>query len=142
MQKNLNKINNINKDNNDLIKTLHKIIKIKEEELVIIRNELEKKINNLIDINENKINEIKNEENICVKFISIVQNINYDIYCDNNDIFAFVEEELYKKYPKYRETNNYFIFEGKQILRFKTIKQNKIKNGIPVTLVFLQDDKI
>ena len=94
MQNNLNKINNINKD---LIKTLHKIINIKEEELFIIKNELEKKINNLIGINENKINEIKNEENICVKFISIDQNINYDIYCDNNDIFAFVEEKLYKK---------------------------------------------
>ena len=46
-----------------------------------------------------------------------------------------IEEKLYKQYPQYRETNNTFIANGTQVLRFKTIEQNKIGNGLPVTLI-------
>ena len=71
---------------------------------------------------------------MCVYFTSSDQNIHYPIPCINTDEFSEVEEKLYKQYPEYRETNNYFISNGKQILRFKTIEENNIGNGLPVIL--------
>ena len=69
-----------------------------------------------------------------VYFTSIDQKINLAIPCIKTDIFAQIEEKLYKQYPEYRETNNYFIANGKIILRFKTIEDNKIGNGLPIML--------
>ena len=70
----------------------------------------------------------------CVFFTSVDQTINYPIPCIDSDIFAEVEEKLYKEYPEYRETNNCFIANGKEVLRFKSIADNKIGNGMPVIL--------
>ena len=71
---------------------------------------------------------------MCVYFTSSDQKIKFPIPCINTDIFAEVEEKLYKEYPEYRETNNFFISNGNQILRFKTIGENNIGNGLPVIL--------
>ena len=71
---------------------------------------------------------------MCVYFTSSDQNIHYPIPCFNSDIFAEIEEKLYKKYPEYKNTNNYFICNGKHILRSKTIAENNIRNGLPVIL--------
>ena len=59
----------------------------------------------------------------------------YGIACPGNSIFAEIEEKLYKEYPEYRETNNIFLANGKEILRFKTINDNKIGTGEPIMLV-------
>ena len=72
---------------------------------------------------------------MCVNFISADQKVHYSIPCIPNNIFAEVEEKLYKEFPEYRETNNQFIANGKEILRFKTINDNKIGNGYPVTMI-------
>ena len=64
-----------------------------------------------------------------INFISGDGNINEGIKCLKTDTFAQVEEQLYKIYDKYRESNNTFIFGGNTVLRFKTIEENKIKNG-------------
>ena len=59
-------------------------------------------------------------------------------FFDDDDSFYVndeIEEKLYKQYPQYRETNNSFLANGTQVLRFKTIAENKIGNGLPVTLV-------
>ena len=69
-----------------------------------------------------------------VNFISSDGNIHYSIPCISSDIFAEIEEKLYKFYPTYRETNNTFLYNGNSILRFKTLAENKIENGIPITL--------
>ena len=72
-----------------------------------------------------------------VNFISMDQHIHFAIPCidTDTDTFAEVEEKLYKQFPKYRETNNNFIANGEPVLRFKTIGQNKIGNGLPVTMI-------
>ena len=70
----------------------------------------------------------------CVYFTSMDQKINLPIPCTKTDIFAQIEEKLYQKYPEYRETNNYFLFKGKEILRFKSIEDNEIVNEFPVIL--------
>ena len=62
-------------------------------------------------------------------------NVHYSIIAEKKETFAEIEEKLYQQYPQYRETNNNFLANGTQILRFKTIGQNNIKSGIPITLV-------
>ena len=72
---------------------------------------------------------------MCVNFISMDEEIHLSIPCIDTDTFAEVEEKLYKQFPEYRGTNNNFIANGKLVSRFKTIAQNKIGNGLPVTMI-------
>ena len=72
---------------------------------------------------------------VSVNFISMDQTVHFSVPCLKTNTFAEVEEKLYKQYPQYRETNNSFLAHGSQVLRFKTIAENKIGNGLPVTLV-------
>ena len=123
-----NQINNINSNNNIIIQNYKNIINQKEQEL----NNLKSKIqNNNISSNNDYIN--KNRM-MTVNFISMDSKIHFPISCLDTDTFAEVEEKLYKQFPEYRETNNSFLDNGQQVLRFKTIKENKIGNGLPVTM--------
>ena len=72
---------------------------------------------------------------MCVHFISSDQNVHFSATCLKTNTFAEVEEKLYKQYPQYRETNNTFIGNGTQVLRFNTIDENKIGNGLSVKLI-------
>jgi len=112
-----------NKDN--IIKSLNNDIKLKDNEI----REFISKLNNEY-INK----KIDREQIMCVYFTSIDQNIQYPIPCIKTDLFKEIEEKLYKQYPEYRETNNFFICNGKQISKFKTIEENEIGNGLPVIL--------
>ena len=85
--------------------------------------------------NNNILNNIKFVDTIAINIISSDKNLNYTTKCLKTNIFAEVEENLYKEYPQYRETNNSFIANGKQILRFKTIEENKIGEGLTITLI-------
>ena len=117
-------INNLNND----INNYRNIISQKDIEL----NNLKSQLNN----NKNNIpNNINFDDIMVVNFISSDQNIHYAAKCLKTNTFAEIEENLYKQYPQYRETNNNFIANGTQILRFKTIAENKIGNGLPVTLI-------
>ena len=69
----------------------------------------------------------------CVKFQD--QKVQFSIPCTKNTIFSEIEEKLYKLYPEYRETNNTFIANGSQVLRFKTISENQIGSGLPVFFI-------
>ena len=66
-----------------------------------------------------------------VNFISLAQSIRTGIPCMADDTFAEAEEKLYQIYNEYRNTNtnNILLFQGNTILRFKKIRENKIKNG-------------
>ena len=125
-----NKLNNcitiINNLNND-INNYKKIIVQKDLEL---NNNFKSQLNNNIHNNNINFNDI-----MCVNFISSDQSVHYAAPCLKTNTFAEIEEKLYKQYPKYRETNNNFIANGTQVLRFKTIDENKIGNGLPVTLI-------
>jgi hypothetical protein len=125
LQNQLNNEKNINFNNMNLIQSLQILIKEKEQELTKLINQFQN--NNL---NKSRYGR---DEMMCVNFISLDQKIQYAIPCTGDDIFAEIEEKLYKKFPQYRETNNYFLSNGKQILRFKTISQNNI-GGFPVVM--------
>ena len=112
-----NQLNNINNN----IKSNQNIINQKEQELQNINSQNRQ----YIDIN--KI--------MTVNFISMDQKLHFAVPCIDINTFAEVEEKLYKQFPEYRETNNSFLANGQQVLRFKTIRQNNIGNGFPVTMV-------
>ena len=94
-------------------------------------NNLRSQLNNINNIPNN----INKNEIMTVNFISSDKNIFFAVPCIGRNTFAEIEEKLYRQFPQLRETNNNFIFEGKQVLRFKTIAENKIGNGLPVTLI-------
>ena len=125
LQEKLNKYNNY-------INNYQNMIKQKDMELNNLKLQLNKNVNNNV---ENSSSKIYANEMMCVNFISMDQNVHFAVPCTKKDIFAEVEEKLYKKFPEYRGTNNSFIANGTQVLRFKTIGENKIGNGLPVTLV-------
>ena len=128
LQNKLNKCNNYEIQ----INNLNNIIIQKDNEI----NNLKNKLNNINNISNNNIsNNVNFNEIVVVNFISMDQNVHYAIAALKNNTFAEIEEKLYKQYPKYRETNNNFITNGSTVLRFKTIAENKISNGLPVTLI-------
>ena len=126
LQNKLNNYNNtINNLNND-INNYRNIISKKDIEL----NNYKSQLNNNIPNNKFYINDM-----MSVNFISSDKTLHFSVPCLRTNTFAEIEEKLYKQYPQYRETNNTFLANGMQVLRFKTIDENKIGNGLPVTLI-------
>ena len=110
-----------------------------------------KKLKDEINLKNNEINQLKielqNEKNkskqnmvdfnniISFKFTSTDQVINNVVVTAlKTDVLAKLEDELYKEYPQFRETNNTLIINGGIGLRFKTIGENKIKKGDTVLI--------
>ena len=122
-----NTINNLN-NNNTYYKNL-----ITQKDIEF--NNLRAKLSNNININIPNNPNVNFNEVMCVNFVSGDQIIHYAIPCLSSNTFAEVEEKLYKKFPVYRNTNNNFIANGNIVLRFKTVGENNIGNGLPVTLI-------
>ena len=146
--KNLNMI--LNNEVNDLKITINnqimEIEKLKKEK-VDLNNELnkinnqKKNLNNeILNLND-QIKDLKMNKNsnlsfinpaetlFCIQFRSIDEIVDLAIPCKNTDIFVRLEEKLYEYYPEYKETNNYFTCNGIVIKKFKSLKENKIKNS-------------
>ena len=98
---NQNNINYILEENERLKK------EIKELKLRLENGDFERKTK-MVDYNKIR----------CVTFVSNDLQVICGLKCLITDTFAEVEEKLYKIYPEYRETNNIFQVNGKQILRF------------------------
>ena len=94
-------------------------LNLKDNEIKNLKNNIQ---NNKIEEPKYSINDI-----MVVNFSST--DVNYGIKCLKTDIFAEVEEKLYKIYDNLRETNNMFTVNAKPILRFKKMKENNIKDG-------------
>ena len=142
--------------NNDDLKQANKIIEEQNSTIKELQNKLnaysnifnnfineinnisqkDSELNNLkSQLNNNNSNNVNLDDIVCVNFISSDKKVHYAISCLKTNTFAEIEEKLYKQYPQYRETNNNFMANGKQIIRFKTIEENNIGNGLPVTLI-------
>ena len=97
-------------------------------------NEFKLKIqNNVVDLPKYNINDI-----MVVNFISQDSSVQEGIKCLPTDVFAEVEEKLYKKYDNLRNTNNMFTANAKPVLRFKKICENGIKDGDKIQLFKLE----
>ena len=130
-----NTIQNLKNNNQsmNMIKQLENEIKNKDNEINRLKNELEKANNNQ---NYNNVN-----RNQLLSVFFQHPNYNYSVVCAKTDTFAEAEEKFYKEFPELskefpelRNTNNAYLVNGNQVLRFKTIEENKIKNGYPVLL--------
>ena len=109
--------------------SLKTLISQKDKEL----NNLKLQLKNINNINLNNSNNKINDK--CVNFISKDEKIIFTIPCSGDSLFAEIEEKLYKKFPEYRETKNTFLADGKEVLRNKTINENKIGTGFPIILI-------
>ena len=119
--------NNNLQQNNNAINNLIDMLKTKDKEISDLKLKLQKagKDKKLIDFNDI----------IVINFISADQKINTGIQCLKTETFAEVEERLYQKYERFRETNNNFISNGGIILRFKMICENNLQDGDKVQLL-------
>ena len=123
----LKKENQLLKNKNQILKEENEKLKkrlndLKIEEIKKINEKYEKfndeKIKNndkSILILNNNIAEIKNynglldgEKLILINFISVDQKINWSIICKNKTKFFEIENELYQRYPEYRENYKFF----------------------------------
>ena len=124
-----NKENIINLQNN-LVKIENELNKIKQENYNL--KTFPKGFNDKINFNSN--NNIYNQK-IYITFLSSDNKIFYQIPCSSDEVIAEIEEKLYKKYPEYRETNNLLLYNGNEIRRFKTIKENYIYAQSTILLI-------
>ena len=76
----------------------------------------------------------RNEKLMSIIFASADQNIHYSIVCKNTDNITKLEEELYREYPEFSETENYFMCKGKVLNKFHSFESNYIKNGDVIVL--------
>jgi serine/threonine protein kinase len=84
---------------------------------------------------------LEGEKLISVIFMSYNQEIHYSVICKDSDKFTNVENLLYDEFPKYRETENYFVSEGNKINKYKTLKENSLKNG-SIIVLYQMDEEI
>jgi len=126
-----NEINKLKKQNEafmNQINSLFNQISIKDNEINGLKLKLE---NNYVSQSK-----VSKKDIMVINFVTGDGKImNCGIGCLPDETFAEVEEKLYKIYDEYRNTNsNYFLYEGRTILRFKKIRENKIKNGAVIQL--------
>ena len=116
----LNNINNLYNNNLSIITQLQNNLNKKENELQQLRNEL-----------YSNSNQFKNENKwgFAITFRAINQDFIHPMVCNKKDSISRLEEELYNKYPKYKELNTYLTCNGIVLKRFKTVGENNIKEG-------------
>ena len=89
---------------------------------------------NFISGETEKIINASGDELMTVIFISDDQKVHYSLICKKTDKFKDIEERLYKIYPDYAKTNNFFLVNGNTINKSKTLEEIKIKNSNIITL--------
>ena len=141
LKKTIKKLKLIIKKKDDIINKYKKIKDIKD---------LKNISNNYNYINRIKELEIENEKykNYCllpgeklitIKFISIDQTINFNTFAKRTDNFTKIESSLYENYPKYKDTENYFLVNGKKVNRHRTLEENKINDNDILTLGIIDE---
>ena len=118
------KENNSINMNNKIINELYEDLKTKEREFKNFKSKFPFELS-------------ENEELMSVIFFSPNQKIHYSIICKNTDQSTEIETQLYKEYPDYKNIENYFIVNGNKINKYKSLKENHIKNSDIIILYIL-----
>ena len=153
----LEKYKNENKKLKDDLAKANKIIENlktnqKENSNIKILQDENKNLKNQLYLKENEINQMKLQlknnnkkkplyqldDIMVINFISTDSSIHEGIKCVETDTFAEVEEKLYQIYDNFRDTNNMFTINGRPILRFRNLKENKIRDGDKVLLLKIE----
>ena len=128
------KIDKLNLTKEEEIKKLDEKYKKLYDEKMKTLNDLLTKMNNNYD--GSKINNktlLYGEKLIAINFVSVDQRINHSVVCKNKTKFHEIEDELYVKYPEYAKNDNYFMFNGLKVNRWKTLEEIGI-NGYTIIL--------
>ena len=138
LQKTINDLNaklfNYNNLYNEKIVQLQRLIDIKNQEI----NRLNSRINN----NSSGMIVMPGDKVIGIGFMSINQKIqNYIRAYKDTEILARIEEELYNEYPEFKEKETYLMIRANKIKRFKSLKENNIRNG-DIIQVHIYDEEI
>ena len=59
-------------------------------------------------------------------FLALDQKIDFSIVCENTDTINKLEPEIYKKYPEFSKTKNFFLCKGTVMDKSKQFKEYKI----------------
>ena len=114
-----------------------------EEKMMKLFDELELKEKEIKKLNEMisrfPFELLENEKLMTIIIISGDQTVLYSIICKNTQKFTEIEHNLYQKYPEYLESENYFLTNGKKINKYRTLEENKIKNGDIILFDVLED---
>jgi len=136
----------INLLNDNLVTANQNIINLQKQQVNYInqinnlKNQIKDKERELNDQKKNKDGYVNYNNIMVVHFNSGDGKIDHGIKCLPTETFAEVEEKLYKIYDEYREAyNNTFLANGNVIKRFKTMSENKIKNGDKIQLQDLNE---
>ena len=112
------------------------------------KSDISKTNNNTINLSKNSV-EIKKKENLLVltndskdaitlHFNSSDQLLNYAVRCKNTDKFNMVMNKILEREPKIIEKEFYFISKGNKVKEYKTIKDNNLKDGDTVILLYYE----
>ena len=124
--------NNFNSIQNNKVIELQKIIDMKNQEI----SQLYMRINN------NGVKFMPGDNIISIGFISVNQKIqNYNRAYKDTEIISRIEEKLYNEYPEFKEKETYLMLNANKIKRFKSLKENNVKNG-DVIQVHIYEDEI
>lgn len=128
MEKNkeMEKVRNNIGDKDNVLKLMDKLLS-KEEEIQEMKSRYPFEI-------------LKGEKLISLIFISSNQEIHYSLICKDTDKFTNVENLLYDEFPKFREIENFFISEGNKINKYKTLKDNNLKNCSIIMLYKMEEE--
>ena len=137
LKEKLNEANKIIEEQKKEIQELkYEITKIKSEGMTQVNSLMElidkkDKENKQLKENQNKnnINTNNTTPKITLQFKSFDDEMKFSIKCLGTEPFLDIEEQLYEAYPKYKNYNTCFTFEGSLIDKFKTINENGIKRG-------------
>ena len=127
-----NKINEIkgklnNEDSKDEIIKLNKELRSKDDELKMIKSKIGFEIKD-------------NEQIMTLIFTTIDQKFHHALICKDTDKLYKIEGVLYEFFPEYCDTENFFICNGNKINKFKTMKENQIKNNAIIILITDNDN--
>ena len=129
-KENLKLKNEIKKLNNQIDSQNNNQVNLNNSNTYLEINKLYKQLNELNEkLKRYPFNLEKGEKIMSVIFSSVNQNIHYSIVCKNTDTIHNLEGELYKEYPQFTETDNFFMCKGKVLNKFHAFDSNNIKNG-------------
>ena len=121
--------NLLNKEKNNNIQNDNK------DKMLELMNELIKKENEIKEIKSIIPFDIKKGDKIMtVIFFSLDENIHFSLICKNTDKFSNIEQKLFEEYPNCQQEQYYFMANGIQINRYKTLEELQLKNSSVITM--------
>ena len=127
------KINEIKIENNNLFKKISDLennISTKKKEVIELLEKLKKKDEEIKKLKEKLPFEYTKEDTIfTVTISSINEDIHYSMICKNSDKFKRLENSFYENFPEYKNNNNIFLIQDKQISKDDSLEANNIRDN-------------